>query len=120
MSTEASNGCSGLCCAAFRIPETRASLRAAGKHGDEERAQIAEMVIPLTPKEANERNAALGGDAPYRWARDRGRVFTCKHWDEETRLCGIYEDRPDMCRKFPYDKPCCFGCSCKGTPIDDA
>jgi Fe-S-cluster containining protein len=28
-------------------------------------------------------------------------LFTCPHWDEESRLCSIYEDRPMACRMFP-------------------
>jgi Fe-S-cluster containining protein len=119
VSAEASNGCTGLCCAAFRIPQTRAALREAGKHGHEEAGQIAEMLIPLTPKEARERHQAFGGTSmKFPWS-DRGHNFTCRHWDEDTRMCGIYEDRPDMCREFPYGKGCAFGCSCKGTPTAD-
>lgn len=74
------------------------------------------MLIPLTPKEARERNQRFGdtGDpsSHFPWS-DRGHNFTCRHWDESTRLCGIYEDRPKMCRRFPYGKKCPFGCSCK-------
>ena len=28
-------------------------------------------------------------------------LFRCPHWDEESRLCSIYEDRPIVCRLFP-------------------
>jgi hypothetical protein len=28
-------------------------------------------------------------------------LFKCPHWDEESRLCSIYEDRPMACRMFP-------------------
>ena len=28
-------------------------------------------------------------------------LFTCPHWDKESRLCSIYEDRPLACRMFP-------------------
>ena len=36
--------------------------------------------------------------------------FTCRFWDEETRLCLIYQSRPQMCRDFPdaYSGPCSF------------
>ena len=27
--------------------------------------------------------------------------YSCKHWDTETRLCRIYEQRPQMCRDYP-------------------
>jgi len=28
-------------------------------------------------------------------------MFQCPHWDASTHLCGVYEDRPDVCRQFP-------------------
>ncbi len=28
-------------------------------------------------------------------------LFRCPHWIEETHLCSVYEDRPDVCKLFP-------------------
>lgn len=28
-------------------------------------------------------------------------LFQCPHWDNATRLCSVYEDRPNICRLFP-------------------
>lgn len=28
-------------------------------------------------------------------------LFQCPHWDEDSHLCGVYEDRPSICRLFP-------------------
>ena len=28
-------------------------------------------------------------------------LFQCPHWNAETRLCSVYEDRPNICRLFP-------------------
>jgi hypothetical protein len=28
-------------------------------------------------------------------------LFQCPHWNATTRLCGVYEDRPNICRLFP-------------------
>lgn len=28
-------------------------------------------------------------------------LFQCPHWDETSHLCGVYEDRPSICRLFP-------------------
>lgn len=117
--TADTQGCVGTCCAAFRVPHTLTVLRRRqGRLIDGE--QIVAMLIPLTPKEARERSKKFGGAGDgFPWS-DRGHHFTCRHWDEDTRLCGIYEDRPAMCRKFPYGKPCPFGCSCKnGEPLAD-
>lgn len=97
MTCPASNGCTGLCCAAFRLPHTIREVKARTRArtivscaGDPvEGDKLVDMLIPLTPKEARERNHEFGGD---------------------------YEDRPDMCRRFPYEREdgCPFGCSCKG------
>jgi Fe-S-cluster containining protein len=41
--------------------------------------------------------------------------FRCIRWDEHTRLCTDYENRPGMCRAFPYsdgDRACQYGCDC--------
>jgi Fe-S-cluster containining protein len=71
-------------------------------------AYIADMLISLTQGEADERSDRLG------YARiepSPGQaLFTCRHWDEETRLCGAYDTRPGMCSKYPYGSPCERGC----------
>lgn len=28
-------------------------------------------------------------------------LFQCPHWDTQTRLCTVYNDRPNICRLFP-------------------
>lgn len=28
-------------------------------------------------------------------------LFRCPHWDDASRLCSVYEDRPSICRTFP-------------------
>lgn len=116
------NGCTGLCCAAFHIPYTITDLRRGvdPKTGNllNQAEQIAAMVIPLTPKQARERYVEFGGDlddASFPWS-SRGHHFTCRRWDEDTRLCTIYEDRPEMCRGYPYGEPCAHGCDCVGEP----
>ena len=30
------------------------------------------------------------------------RFFPCMFWDPSSKLCRIYEFRPDACRKYPY------------------
>jgi Fe-S-cluster containining protein len=62
---------------------------------------IAEMVVPLSVLEANERLERFGSDREYT-SESEGHVYTCRHFDDETRLCTIYERRPEMCRDYPY------------------
>jgi Fe-S-cluster containining protein len=64
---------------------------------------IAEMLVEITHEEAAERIARF--DA--RGETEEGRpVYRCRHWDEETRLCGAYQVRPRMCVRYPYNSPC--------------
>jgi Fe-S-cluster containining protein len=37
----------------------------------------------------------------------KGSLYTCKHL-QKNGDCGIYADRPQMCRDFPGDQPCPF------------
>lgn len=110
--------CQGDCCVAFKVPFTLQEL-AEGNVEDndvEEAMVMAEMLEPLTVDEANQRQKSLVVGNPTNFTdADEDRLFMCKKWDEETRLCTDYENRPDMCRDFPYGKSCRYGCSCKGT-----
>lgn len=45
--------------------------------------------------------------------------FTCRHFDGKN--CGIYENRPDMCKRYPYGDPCEHAAAglCTRTTIED-
>ena len=102
--------CDGSCCALFTIPmhheeveEFRVGKRDASEWKDpDEVTNIMDMVIPLGREEIIERNEKYGKDM----REDATNVYTCRHWNTETRLCGNYENRPQMCRDFPYDSEC--------------
>jgi len=117
--------CDGRCCAVFPLswevagPDGIASwYDPEGGHdswdGKVERWFIADMLIPLNLAEAVERWASLGlGDIP-RWIEYSPQpLYTCRHWDTETRLCGAYDQRPSLCRNYPYAaQPCSHeGCT---------
>jgi len=117
MSNPTEIACPGWCCAAFYWPRTLADMK---KHPDAgyDGPQIRDMLVPLTPKEARERHERFSGKkvAAFSW-KHRGHHFTCKNWDEETRLCKVYETRPQMCRDYPYGQECQHGCgACGGIP----
>lgn len=42
-----------------------------------------------------------------------GHTYTCKHFDTEKRICGNYEDRPNMCKNFGR------GCKYEGCSFDN-
>jgi Fe-S-cluster containining protein len=83
--------CTGICCSRFPInmnsPE-HVRMIAAGKLLSDacrlEMIMVADMLIPLAEKTASGTNA-----------------YTCRHWDHSTGRCQIYDQRPDMCRRFP-------------------
>jgi Fe-S-cluster containining protein len=79
---------------------------------------IAEMVVPLSVSEANERLERFGSDREYT-SESEGHVYTCRHFDDETRLCTIYERRPEMCRDYPYghNGGCEYECGYRA-PVD--
>ncbi len=87
---------------------------------------IANMLIPLTLDQARERAERFGITVPSyeflgnRWKKDTP-LYTCKHWNEETRLCSAYDSRPTMCAKYPYEgicEHCGWSNSTDETPID--
>ena len=82
MGTALINVCQGDCCREFYLPKDWywKRRRPAGKPY-EDAEQIRGMVI-----------------------RIKGRVHTCKHFADNR--CGIYAQRPMMCRAYPYASQC--------------
>lgn len=83
-------------------------LNMAAKHS-EEQAYILDMLVPLTRRQALTRSRRLGYPDPPKYGKDYD-LFTCRHWDEATRLCTAYEQRPWMCRDYPYGRTCERAC----------
>lgn len=111
--------CAGDCCAVFVLPKGSLPRLASGEaNGPVDGPFIADMVIPLTRRQARARMRRLGMGWP--WLRRRvlkHDFYTCRHWDETTRLCGLYSRRPKMCREYPYGDECVHeGCTCRGKP----
>ena len=81
----------------------------------EDELMIADMLIPLTHDEAVERCETFGINPDFVRQMDEGgyTYYTCKNWNEETRQCGVYDARPDMCATYPYGSPC-FHCASDG------
>lgn len=91
--------CTGHCCRRFPLSHTLEQLRAyaadTSKANASEAAKILDMLISLDVRE------------------DGREMYTCRHHDTETGDCRIYEDRPRMCRDYPYGKSCEHG-ECTG------
>lgn len=107
------SACTGKCCAVFNYSVSRETLAA---RDDADSKFLADMLIDLTPDEAEARAERFNVTPPdgytvREWA-DYGQAYTCRHWDEKTMLCGVYEDRPRMCRDYPYAGKCQHDCAC--------
>jgi Fe-S-cluster containining protein len=106
-------GCSGKCCAVFNFPTPPEVLATRGGPDD---AFLADMLVALTPDEAEARVREFEVTPPegfdLRTWVEAAPAYTCRHWDEETRLCGVYEQRPTMCREYPYAGGCQHDCAC--------
>ncbi len=117
-----SDTCGGSCCALFyqsRTPEEWEALIESGDANDEQ-AFVAAMLIPLTDAGARYRSNHFGDGTMDKRHPDAdlgdGHWYTCTHWDEDTRLCGVYEQRPAMCSDYPYDHDQCdLSASCSYT-----
>jgi Fe-S-cluster containining protein len=112
-----SDRCTGQCCEEFALMMGTSAEEIDFKlrtfvHFDGE--FIADMLIPLRPLIAGAKmpNGEIvtieqAPDGPKGW------VFTCKHFDRFSRSCAVYNNRPLMCRDFPYGKPCEHGSRCE-------
>lgn len=139
------NGCSGKCCEKFTfqysIEQLEKFIAEPTTHNFplEELQKIRDMLIPLgetticpkTEKDFTELHKEIG------WTTDRitqenfkhyivkdgvisSLIFTCKHFDTEKRICGNYENRPDMCKRYTCDqevkyKGCQLTCQLKNS-----
>lgn len=110
--------CTGACCVAFPVNVTLDTLRAGRPMrprtlDDADFDLLGFMLRPLTHEEATARRERFGVAKPV----GDEQQYRCIYWDEETRLCTIYADRPHVCRDYPHGRGCKHGCDCTdGTP----
>lgn len=131
---ECSHACGGACCRSFFLPYSldviKASADAERKLDDgtwglddvppdvpllREVIPISEMLIPLGVHEAPPHDLVHEVERPA-----AGHYYTCKHLQDDGR-CGIYADRPTMCRNFPHAGRCNYAdcqASCRADPHD--
>lgn len=103
--------CDGRCCAVFTFPSSPLQLHQARKRywsGEKDAETLRDMLVPLSVPEARGRGERfnLGGGSVDEIAEAGLNFYTCAHWDEETRRCTNYENRPVMCRDYPYAQNC--------------
>jgi len=106
--------CDGRCCAVFPLAAKGYKQLQAHPETFVGGPFMLDMIVVLTPDEATARKARFGLVVPegHTWESN---VHTCRHWDEATGLCGVYDQRPLMCRAYPYGRACVF-CGWNGEP----
>ena len=89
--------CPAYCCTYPRIPVTKRDI-----------ARLAKL-YEISPEKARQRFTKKGEGKRERVLRHQeDEIFgtACRFLDTETRICTIYESRPQICRDFPGTKRC--------------
>lgn len=112
--------CTGNCCEEFTIslgPTVEVILDKLRNGNMIDGAYIADMLVPIRALTVGARTPS-GAIITEEEVRDApgncwGWVFTCRHFDKTNRVCTAYEERPQMCREFPYGRACPYGDKCE-------
>lgn len=104
--------CNGLCCKGFTLkftpPEFAREL--ARLPDNEQYKKLSSMLIFIGMHKQcpTDLESGTAHHSPLPW-------YTCKHLDVSSGLCGDYDNRPSLCRKYPYGMTCEYtGCSFSG------
>jgi Fe-S-cluster containining protein len=97
--------CTGHCCERFFLPLSPDELRAeqADKGTIYNRKEIdfvADMVIYLGPSGTS----VTGEPLTLEGKPVTGHFYTCRHYKDGN--CTVYEQRPNICRDYPYGSTC--------------
>lgn len=134
--------CSGHCCSVFFCPVKPDQLTEFAQTGTLPGVMgprkimdgefMGKMLIPLAARIVDlpeDLQALYGGQVehdsqatgPTRDTSENGYYYTCRHHNKETGDCMAYEQRPHMCREFPYGEPCKYrGCTRQCTQDEPA
>jgi Fe-S-cluster containining protein len=112
MFNKLTNGCTGECCREFPMSTPYAVLMDNYKawiSGNKDGLTIINdihLIFPMVRRVRKE---------------DGNQLYSCVHWDRKTKLCGIYDIRPQMCRDYPYGGQCYkHGCKINNDKIPEA
>jgi Fe-S-cluster containining protein len=117
--------CEGACCVNICVSMPVESIRTSTTVEDGD--LLGFMLRKITFEEAQARAERFGIRVP---TNDDGQYHKCIYWDEDSRRCGAYADRPTMCSEYPYpwgsqyrrsrgrDSGVCeHDCGCEGSPL---
>jgi Fe-S-cluster containining protein len=100
--------CCGSCCSPVVLPFAKFEASRAKNLDPVTRRWILEDLTPMGPKEAKARGEGWIFDQRKRVGSltHTGEtilfLYSCRHFDEETRLCTNHDNRPPGCRGYPW------------------
>lgn len=97
------NSC-GSCCDPVILPYTQEQAREFNMHPDDKRWTL-EDLTPMSRHQAKAKEPEYvrrllkiikraGAELPH--------FYSCRHFDPSTRTCTNYDNRPPVCRKYPW------------------
>lgn len=89
--------CPAYCCAYPRIIVTGKDLKRLARHFD---------ISPLEARRKLTKKGAEPGERILRHRKDEIYGTVCRFLDRETRMCTVYEARPEICGAYPGLKRC--------------
>jgi hypothetical protein len=103
--------CTGHCCREMQIGQSLRTLHATAlrEAGDArpglipESVQVAAMLRPFVGPST----CLKGSDGEPRWITEADHRYSCVYV-QPNGDCGNYEDRPRMCREYPYGHACSY------------
>lgn len=103
------NGC-GACCDPITYDRSPTEIKQAAASGDEEAQWMLDNTTPLSVREGtalhrdySDGTTLLSPDGKGGFTLVGAAFFyACRHFDADTRQCGNYENRPSMCRQWPW------------------
>ena len=113
------NGCGGCCDPVFMPYSQEQALAYKDQIGPESMRWIQEDLTPMSRRQAKLREPKLVRRlSKLRRQADAEPMhfYSCRHFDPDTRRCLIYENRPPVCRRYPW----LLGKSVPGTPLPAA
>ena len=110
--------CTGNCCREFALPAAPEMLRTWAE--TEKVPALAAEYRKIADLAVFVRTCGPGDPMPSGKPYGDGEpvpIYTCRFFDGATGNCTNYDERPNMCRAYPYDRPCEHGDACT---YDDA
>lgn len=113
-------GCTGACCDPVKLPAAE-YVRLRLDPGSVNDGEVLVDMLRGAPSAGDLLDLAVVDRLKARAGQERAVLLhlTCRHFDQASRRCGIYDRRPQMCSSFPNGGPCEF-CGATGTVLEDA